>query len=116
MFDFGFVVLLDMEKRNQVDLRFSIWNFDDISHSDISAILDLIPVRLFIKGEPRNPKNTKPDSPKIKQNGWIIDSGLSQYDSFEDQMNRLLNILEPRIEPLKEICSKYYAEFSCALH
>jgi Domain of unknown function (DUF4279) len=35
--------------------------------------------------------------------------------SFEDQMNSLLDIFEPRVEILKPLCSKYDCEFSCGL-
>ncbi len=105
-----------MMKRNQVDLRFSIWNFEDLSHSEISDTLGLLPQKVYIKGEFRNPKNTNPDSPRVKKNGWILNSGLDEYAPFEHQMNNLLDILEPRIDTLKEISVKYLCEFSCALH
>jgi len=103
-----------MEK-NQVKLSFCIWNFEHVSHLDISKILDLLPEKIYVRGEKLNPHNSDPNSPKIINNGWLLGSGLDEHAAFEDQMNSLLDILEPRVEILKPLCSKYYCEFSCGL-
>ena len=103
-------------EQNEIHLSFNVWNFNDITHADISDALKLLPHKALVKGESRNPKNTKPNSPKIKENGWLLDSNLGNYAPFEDQMNNLLDVLEPRIEILKPICLKYDCEFSCALY
>ncbi len=102
-------------ENNQVILSFCIWNFEDISHSDISEMLGLLPEKTYVKGEKRNPNNLDPNSPKIKNHGWLLGSGLDEHAPFEDQMNNLLNKLEPRVSVLKSLCSKYYCEFSCGM-
>jgi hypothetical protein len=104
-----------MKKKNSLVLCFAIWDFEDISHATISEKLDLVPEKILVKGEKRNPRNLNPDSPQIKNNGWLLGSGLDEYSSFEDQMNNLLNMLEPKIDVLEELCQKYACEFSCAL-
>jgi hypothetical protein len=97
--------------RNEIDLRFCIWNFDDITPDDITALTGLTPAYVFIKGKPRNPKL----SVLAKQNGWIIDSSLDKYTSFQDQMTALLDIIESKIEVFRPLCEKYSSEFACAL-
>lgn len=48
-------------------------------------------------------------------NAWFLESPLGKYASFEDQMNDLLDILEPKADTLMQIANKYLCEFSCAL-
>lgn len=98
-------------KRNKVDLRFGIWRFDDVSHDYITQLIGISPTKFFIKGERKNPKS----SALFKTNGWIIAPGLDEYASFEEQLNAILDILEPRRDELKILCDKYYCEFSCAV-
>ena len=68
-----------MEK-NRIILSLGIWGFDDISHEEISNLLELTPTKTYVVGEKRNPNN--PNSPLIKRNGWIIDATDNQYFSF----------------------------------
>lgn len=46
-----------------------------------------------------------------KVNGWIYRTPYESKESFEDQMNKILDVLESKINILK----KYSCEFSCAI-
>lgn len=97
--------------KNDLSLRFCIWDFDDKSETEISEALDLIPYKTYIKG-----KRINLNSPKIsKRNGWIYGEPYGNGDDFEKQLNKLLDILEPKIYILKEYSRIYTCEFSCAL-
>lgn len=99
--------------KNEIIVSFGIFDFNDITHDDITQTLGLKPIKCYVKGQKRNPKNH--NSPLIKKNSWIIDSGLNKYSTFEDQMDSLLCTIESRIELFKPFCEKYYCELSCAL-
>jgi len=100
--------------KNEIFLDFRIVGFEDLTPDDLTRILDIQPFEITIKGERKNPQ--KPDGKAVfKNNAWITRSGLDKYSSFEDQMNALLDILEPKIHLLRPLCQKYYSEFSCGL-
>lgn len=99
--------------QNEVVVSFGIFDFNDISHDDISQKLKIQPDKIYIKGEKRNPKN--PMSPLIKKNSWIMGSGLDKYSSFEDQLASLLDIIENKLADFKVLCDRYYCEISCAM-
>lgn len=99
--------------QNEIVVSFGIYDFNDISHDDISLLLGINPAFVTIKGEKRNPKN--PNSPLIKKNSWILGSGLDKYSSFEDQLTSLLDILENKLADFKTLCGRCYCEISCAL-
>ncbi len=102
-----------MKKRNEVDLRLIITDFEDIDHDYITKLLGIEPAYIRVKGEKRNPKN--PDSPIWKDNLWSFASGLEKYTNFEDQMNTMLDIIEEKKDGFKLLSSKYYMEFACAI-
>lgn len=90
-----------------------MFDFNDVSHDEITQLLDIQPSKVHIKGQRRNPKN--PDSPLIKRNGWLMDAPTERYSSFEEQMESFLEIIESKIDAFRLLCEKYYCEFSCAL-
>lgn len=75
---------IELEMKNEVVLRFGLFDFDDINHDEITQLLGLQPSKVYIKGQKRNPKN--PDSSLIKRNGWLVDAPTEKYSSFEEQM------------------------------
>lgn len=97
--------------KNEVDLSFCIWEFEDVSPDEISVLLGIKPFKTYLKGERKNP-NFKGLS---KQNGWILKPSTKKFSSFEDQLHSLLDILELKAELIKPICERYYCEFSCAV-
>ena len=99
--------------KNKIVLDLGIWDFDDITHNEITEMLGIQPIKVYVKGEKRNPKN--PNSPLIKKNGWRMSSPLDEYASFDDQMNAILDIIESKFDVFKVICAKYLCEFSCAI-
>ena len=67
--------------KHEVFLDFCIWNFEDISPSDITTALGIEPVKVYIKGE----KHSALVKLVAQQNGWRMRSPLSEYHSFEDR-------------------------------
>lgn len=97
--------------KNEVNLSICIWEFEDVKHDQISKSLQLEPYKIYTKGKRINPK-----LPKIaKYNGWIYRAASANKGSFEEQMNDILDVLEPKIEILKSYSKKYLCEFSCAI-
>jgi Domain of unknown function (DUF4279) len=97
--------------KHEVILRFCFWEFEDIMPDEITHFLGIEPYKIFIKGEQKDPK-----FPALsKHNGWLMDSSLDKYSSFEDQMESILNIIDSKIDLFKPLCEKYYSEFSCAI-
>jgi len=97
--------------KNEVVLSFVIADFDDIGHEEITKTLGIIPSRIYIKGQKKNPNF----SGLSKRNRWIMGSSLDKYASFEDQMNEMLDIIESKIDLFRPFCEKYHCEFSCAI-
>lgn len=96
---------------NDVNLSFCIWEYEDITHEEITKALGLIPYIVHVKG-----KRTRSKIPRLaKQNGWIYGTPYFNKDDFQTQMNKILDALEPKIPILKEYSKKYHCEFSCAL-
>lgn len=97
---------------NEIILDFCIWDFDDITHDDITHTLGLIPNKVYIKGQAINPKfPTK----KADRNGWRFGSSIDKHSTFDEHMDKMLEIIEQKIDLFKPVCDKYYCEFSCAL-
>jgi hypothetical protein len=97
-------------KKHQIDLRFCVWEFDDISHDEITALMGLSPTYIHVKGQPKNPLFS---GSLAKDNGWIIVSPAGKDASLDEQMSSLLDLLESKTEVLKPLCEKYYCELSC---
>lgn len=97
--------------KNDLNLRFSIWDFDDITSDDITKSLNLQPFKTYKKGVRINEKSSK----LSKRNGWIYGTPYHNENDFEKQMDAILDVLEPNLEILKEYSKRYYCEFSCAL-
>lgn len=98
--------------KNEIDLSLCIWGYEDITHQALTELTGLTPYEIYIKGQKKNPKF----SALAKENGWILKPSLDKDASFEQQMDALLDILEPKIDLFKPLCEKYYCEFSCALY
>lgn len=97
--------------KNEIILRFGIWDFEDVSAEQISDLLGITPNKVYVKGQRKNPKFAS----LSKRNGWLIDSMVDKYSPFEDQMDSLLSVIEDKIDLFKSLCEKYYCEFSCAI-
>lgn len=97
--------------KNEVHLDFTIADFEDITHDEITQQLGINPVKVYIKGQAKNPNF----GGIAKRNRWLMGSGLDKYASFEDQMKAMLDIIESKIDLFRPFCEKYYCEFSCAI-
>jgi hypothetical protein len=98
--------------KNEVHVGFSIWEFEDISHDMITKELKINPSKIFIKGENNNPKFSQAS----KRNGWILESPLGIYSSFDEQLNALLDIMLNNKDSFQSICQRYYCEISAAIY
>ncbi len=101
--------------KHEIFLDFVIADFEDISHEEISQILSIIPSKIYVKGQKKIPNSISDNPVLIKRNRWLMKSQLDEYHSFEDQMNNILDILEPKIDTLKPLVEKYSCYFSCGL-
>lgn len=102
--------------KHQVYLDFTIADFEDISHEEISQALGIQPYKTFAIGQKRNPNSTSPNPALVTRNRWLMKSYLDEYSSFEDHMNALLDIIEPKVNLFKPFCEKYRCEFRCVLY
>jgi hypothetical protein len=98
--------------KNEIDLSLCLWQFEDITHEEITALTGLQPFKVFVKGE----RKSKVSTALCKENGWIYKPPLQdKYATFEQQMTAMLDVIETKIEAFKFLCEKCYCEFSCAL-
>lgn len=98
--------------KNEVHVGFGIWDFEDTSHDEITKELKVSPSKIYIKGENKNPKFNQVS----KSNGWIIQSPLDIYSSFDEQLNALLNIMLNNKAAFQSVCKRYYCEISVAIY
>jgi len=98
--------------KNEIFLDFTIADFEDISHEEITQALGIKPMKIYTKGQKANPNFGLIS----RRNRWIIGNGLDKYASFEEHMNALLDIIESKKTLFKPFCEKYYCEFSCAIY
>ena len=102
--------------KHRIYLNLIIADFDDIPHDEISQTLGINPMRVYIKGQKKNPNSSSPNPALVTRNRWIMGCPVDEYSSFEDQMNATLDIVEPKINLFKPFCEKYSCNFSCALY
>lgn len=43
-------------------------------------------------------------------------SELDEFSTFENHLNAILDIIEPRINLFKPFCEKYRSEFRCTIY
>ena len=96
---------------SEIHLTLGIWGFSDLTHSEISDILNLQPVKVHVMGERINPKFL----PLAKENGWMYTHSKTVTRTFEEQMNELILVLREKRDSLKTLSGKYYFELSCAI-
>lgn len=99
--------------KNEIHLNFTIADFEDITHDEITQKLGISPKKIYVKGTKKYPDSSV--ATLVRRNRWIMGSPLNEHSTFEDQMNALLDIIEPKIDLFKHFCEKYYCEFSCAI-
>ena len=97
--------------RNKIVLSFGIWDFNDITHDELTELLGIAPSKVYIKGERKNPKF----SMLAKKNGWLLDASFDKHIPFEQQMDMLVDFIEEKIDIFRILCKKYNCEFSCGL-
>ncbi|HTF18698.1 MAG TPA: DUF4279 domain-containing protein [Chryseolinea sp.] len=96
---------------NEIHLTLGIWGFTDITHQDITTMLDLQPAKIHMFGERINPKFL----PIAQENGWMFVHSKIVTESFEKQMTELVSLLKSKSQILKQLSEKYYCELSCAI-
>lgn len=97
-------------EQNQIELGFHVYDFEDLTHDELTTLFGVNPSRIHVAGKP-----ISESSPRLaKKNAWML-SAPDLQASFDEQMDSLLDILEQRIDRLRPICNKYYCEFSLAV-
>lgn len=99
--------------RNEIYLDFVIADFEDITHEEITQRLGMNPRKVYVKGAKKHP-DSKSEA-LIKRNRWVFGSSLDKHLTFEEHLNAMLDLLEPKIALLKPLCEKYNCFFSCAV-
>ena len=99
--------------RHELNVRFCIWDFEDISHEKITELIGYLPSKIYIKEQKKNMNF----SATSKTNGWILDAPhCDRFSTFEEQIDSLLDVIEAKMETFKKICSMYPCELSCAIY
>lgn len=101
---------------HQIYLDFTIADFENISHEEISMKLGIQPYKIYAIGQNKNPYSTSNKPALVKRNRWIMKSDLNEFSTFEDHLNAMLDIIEPRINLFKPFCEKYRCEFRCTIY
>lgn len=102
--------------KHQVYLNLTIADFEDVTHEEISQMLGIKPYKVYVKGQKKNPNSSSANPALVKRNCWVMGTPLDGYSTFEDQMNGMLDIIEPKINLFKPLCEKYRCEFACAIY
>lgn len=97
------------QHRISVDLRIADF---ECSPEELTNIIGISPTRTWRQGDLVTPRTAH----RYKENGWELSSGVSQHESFDNHVNALLDIIEPKIDAFIEIGSKYFATLSCAIY
>jgi len=97
--------------KNKIVLTIGIWDFEDITHQEISDALGLTPIKIFVKGEKTNPKFQV----LAKKNGWMYSQVDREYEPFKDQLDSLIELIKSRQTIWKKFARNYYCELSCAI-
>ncbi|UIR55057.1 DUF4279 domain-containing protein [Sphingobacterium sp. SRCM116780] len=97
--------------KHDLSLRFCIWQYEDVTHEEITSTLGLLPYKVYVKGEHVYPQYER----LAKDSGWIYGTPYNNPDDFVTQMDKILDALEPKIPILREYAEKYHCEFSCAI-
>lgn len=101
--------------KNEINIAFCIWEFEDGMHENISAAIGLQPSQLLVKGEPVRATTTT----LAKENCWRLESPAIQRNKFalwDEQIDALFQILNEKKEVIKPLCDKYYCEISCGIY
>ena len=93
--------------KHQIYLDLTIADFEDVTHDEISQTLGIKPFKIYIKGQKRNHKSTSTTPALVTSNRWVMRTSLDEYSFFEDHMNAMLDIVEPKIDVFKPFCEKY---------
>ncbi len=104
---------LTVTKSNRVDIYLEINEFDDISHEEISNLLELQPSKIFVKGKPYNLKMNR----VAQRNRWLLNAYKDgdPRPIFEAQIDSLIELIRPRQNAFQLIGSKYKCEIKCAV-
>jgi hypothetical protein len=74
--------------------------------------LNLIPTHSHRMGDHMG---GKPNRPTYKHGMWSINARLPREASLEDQLDDLLNLLEPKLTEIKSFAEHSTVDFSCSV-
>lgn len=97
--------------KNYLNLSFCIWGDENLNDTDISTSLGIKPRTIDNKGQLLDGISSLTASHK----GLIFDAPVYDENPFADQLNYLLNILEPQIPVLRQYTEAYVCKFLCVV-
>jgi Domain of unknown function (DUF4279) len=98
-----------MESKISASFRLTGIDFDP---EEITATVGIIPSKTWRVGDLINPKAAI----RYQHNGWSLKSKLENSAELEDHIKSVLEQLQPGWVPLREICSRHYAEIACVIY
>ena len=100
-------------KSNKVEVYFELSGFEDLTHAQISQQLGLKPSKVYVKGQPVNPKAGR----LAPSNRWLLFGydPAGPWPVFEDQVDALQALMLPRLAALQALCHRYTCEVKAAV-
>jgi hypothetical protein len=101
----------DHLKTNHVEVFLQISDFEDITHAQLTELVGVQPSRIFVKGQPYNPKI----GAVSKRNRWLLFAYGTTHPLFEDQVDALSALMTPRMATFQYLCRRYTCTVGCAV-
>ena len=97
---------------DEIHVYLSISDFEPAAPSDVTALLGMEPTAAWRKGDAIAGlrRACRPTS------AWRLQNPLPRTASFEDQLQALLEILEPGADQVRAAAERYGAQISCAAY
>ncbi|MEZ0453790.1 DUF4279 domain-containing protein [Sphingobacterium thalpophilum] len=92
--------------RNEINVSFCICDYDDITHQQISNELGLIASNVSHAKD----LESKAVSKK-KEDKWVYGTPYGNMENFGEQMEKILDALEPKVSVLEKFARKYTCKF-----
>lgn len=101
-------------RTNHVEVYLELHGFVGITHEQISAQLGIEPTRIYVAGQPVNPKSPWRLSPV---NRWLFQTYTKEgpWLDVEQQLDQLLELVSARWEAFEALASYYEVEVKCAV-
>lgn len=96
--------------RSEIGARLIIAD-NSVDPNDVTRRLSIEPTKKWRAGEPTLPGRLI----RHKENGWALDSGLSESEPLDVHVDALLHRLNPSWKELEELAKAHPIELSCVV-